>query len=277
MKININYPKPILSPFSNDFKIGSFDYDCSYNPDTQYLEVKCHLTNKTIQNYIDNGDMSFAIRLSCSNSRFRDSMVSNSPTMRMKIDSEKVRNNAELDVFIVAMKKIENFDTIHLADVYKDFPVSYDIGDYVAVSPSSNISIELDNKISKPFIKYEKTESIEDSNVDISVDVISILLSPENYNRYIIYKNNPIYSQLIFHAITVPALTTALYKAVSMGDEFDYDSCNWAKAIVEKSDFTWDEIVDDPSIISELISTTLDNPTNRFFDSLDSIDMGDDE
>lgn len=274
MKLEINYPYPILSPFSKDFKIGRFDYDCSYNSNNQMINIDCNLTNETIKEYIKQEKMAYAIRISCTNSRYRDSITQFNPHFNIKLDKNNLSDSAEIDVFVVAIQNIEDFDTKHLADIYHDFKVSYNIGDYVAAAVSSKIDIEFDNKKSKSFIKYQKSSQVSDMDVNVTEDLVEILLSPSNYDRYLTYRKNSNYSKMIFYAITVPALTSAVYKAVSLGDEFQYDDCDWIKAIVKKSDFKWEDIQDDISCVPSMIAQTLENPTSSFFDSLDSLEEG---
>ncbi|MCT6859137.1 MAG: hypothetical protein M3Z82_07735 [Apilactobacillus sp.] len=272
MKLDINYPYPILSPFTNDFKIGRFDYECSYDDKTQSILLDCNLTNETIKDYIASQKMAYAVRISCTNSRYRDSITQFNPHFHIKLDKNNLSDTAEIDVFVVALTKIEDFDTKHLASIYKEFPVEYNIGDYVAAALSSKVDIEFDNKKSKSFIKYQKSNQVKDMDVNVTEDLVEILLSPSNYERYLLYRNNNSYSKLIFYAITVPALTSAIYKVVSLKDEFQYEECDWLKALVDKSDFEWDQVQDDISCVPLMISQTLENPTSSFFDALDSLE-----
>lgn len=278
MNLDINYPYPILSPLSNDYKMGSLDYESSYDNDKQKLIVDCKLTNPTIQRYIDNGDMAFGIRVSCNNARFRESLTQFTPHFEMDLTKNQVNGTAILDVFVVAIKEIDDFDKSPLANIYSDFTINYHIGDYVAMAISSKLNFEFDNRSSKSFIKYVKSDSTKDMQVSVTEDGIEILLSPSNFEKYSLYKSNSIYLKIIFYAITVPALNNALYQIISRGSEdFDIDSCDWLQAMLKQSDITWEQLNEDITSVSTLMTEILKNPINSFFDSLDQLGESEEE
>lgn len=271
MNKDIEYPYPVLSPFNNDYKIGKITYKCHYDNINQKLIIDCIVTNRAILKYIKKHDMAYSIRISCSNSRYRISKSQFIPHFEIKLSKDQVNNPATLDVFVVVVREITNFEKEPLADIYADNHVNYYIGNYAAIANHSTLDFEFNNRQSKPFIQYQKDKKVKDTKVYVDEDGITVFLSPNNFQKYSQYERTA-YSRIVFYAITVPAVNNAIFQVISREPEdFNIDSCLWLQAMLRQSELTWEQIKDDASNVSVFVADVLQNPVNSLFENLDEL------
>lgn len=270
MEVNANFPYPVITPVRNDFNnMGSFHADISFDKASNVLNVKCVLTNETIKNCIDKDYMQYLVIISCSQSRYRSALQQKENLFMINLDPNVLNKNVTIQAFIVVKKEIHNFDTSHLSKIYNGINLSYEIGNYVAISDKYNLKIDFGNT-SKSFIKINKNDNVKDIEVNVDESKILVTLSPKNFQNYDNYRNDKNYNNIISYNIIISSITSAIYQIIN-DDEVNSEDYAWLEAMLDTADMSLENIIDSPGEVQKLITTVFKNPVARLFDSLDNL------
>lgn len=270
MDVNANFPYPVITPVRNDFNnMGSFHADISFNSETGFLNVDCVLTNQSIKEYINKDFMEYAVIISCSHSKYRSVLTQSNSLFKIKLDPNVLNKKVIIQAFIIVKRKIENFNTDHLSEIYKGLHISYDAGNYVAISDNYNLKLNFGNQ-SKSFITIKSNDNVQDIEVNVDENKILVTLSPTNFKYYEAYLNDINYRDIVAYNLIISSVTSAVYQIVNSNDSEpeDYD---WLEAMLNKADMNFNDIKENPSEVQKLITTTFKNPVTRLFKTLDNL------
>ncbi|NBI01077.1 hypothetical protein FG111_05720 [Lactobacillus kunkeei] len=270
MDVNANFPYPVMTPVRNDFNnMGSFHADINFDTETGFLNVNCILTNQSIKEYIDKGFMEYAVIISCSHSKYRSVLTQSNSLFQIKLDPTVLDEKVVIQTFIIVKRKIDDFNTDHLSEIYKGLQISYDAGSYVAISDNYNLKINFGNE-SKSFITIKSNDNVQDIEVNVDENKILVTLSPTNFKYYEAYLNDINYRDIVAYNLIISSVTSAVYQIINDMDS-DPEDYDWLDAMLDKANMDFNDIKESPSEVQKLITSTFKNPVTRLFKTLDNL------
>lgn len=238
---NVCFTYPVLSNFSDDYinvhfiagSVGMLEKTRKYS----YIKTKVEIDDKNINHLIDNNLAKIIVKIYCRSTKYRTIFEIKRGIDEIKILNTNVNNNVELNTFIVANKRINNFSSKNFGPDYKGRIFELEKGNIIAIGKVENIFIEKDiNDLTKLNSVIKICDS-EEKNVPLKVyfddEVIKILLASEDYRIYSQYSK---YSTNIFNSmIIIPALTFILDKLSDDNiDITDYENKKWYRVLSKK-------------------------------------------
>jgi hypothetical protein len=245
MKVSARYyPYPVLSHFSDDIVDSYFDADIDIKSDDNInytFNVKFHLNNIDLHEYIHKGKACFAIHIECPNTRMRDIYKTDNTEFSFNILADKLNGKVEVNVFILANEKIENYSNSHFHEDYKGITFTVMKGDVLAVSEGQKFDAIKENDELKhiPSIFTVGKNTASDApplDVDMGqTNKLVIRLSKENFEYYGQLSRNAELGKIIASMILIPALVSLLEQIKSSDFEYEqYEDSKWFKSIEKR-------------------------------------------
>jgi len=264
---NRNYPHPVLG-IGDDFIDSNINVDLKISSDGLRIEITpiFILNNKELNDIILKGIATYISHIYCRGTLYREVFrTQRSLSEPIIIQAEKLNGEVEIDFFICAHKKIDNYKSIAFNSEYTHTEFQIDRGDIIAYAGKGKFYA---NKVPEELKSISALMNIDCSNkskepmyLDYSGEKITIMLSIEDYNNYKLIKSNPQYYGVILSSLVLPALIEALY---FLEDETskDFKVNAWYKALKDYKDKAK---YPEPLRIAQNI---LDKPINKCFEQL---------
>jgi hypothetical protein len=211
-----SFPHPVLTPFSDD--IIDCDFQCSLKTATEGQEYKfeaiAKVSNSKLNQLVKNSDAVFALHVECPATRHRTLFKFKGSGYSFSIPAERLGGRFHVCAFILADHDIlyENPD---FHPDYEGSSFSVRKGDILAVDETRTFYAERITDMLRqiPSIFTIARNSAQDPpaiDVDAQGDKIVILLSPQEYERYLHLRNDPALRPALNSMIVSPALTYIL-------------------------------------------------------------------
>lgn len=234
------YPYPVLSQYSDDYKIGEFDVSIDivrdgYNLRADFLAT---LTSPGLKELIKSGKAQFVYHLECSQTGFRTAIQTTNTSESYTISNKSVNGKLQICPFIVAAEDIPAFSIEDFHDDYSGTSFDIEAGCVMAVGKMATIDIskdidDLTNAPSVFSIIRNADTSCRQMLVDMSGRKIVIKLPLNDYYSYKQLSKTP-QTQAILNSLTIiPALTYVLaeLKCMSVNDRMENADALWYKTI----------------------------------------------
>lgn len=276
MKFNdITFPHPVLGIGDAISGITGFlnDPQITVSDDRYKIAVECNLINNELNKLLQEGAAEFLCEATCSNTVYREKIVSDGKKIEFEIPKKWVKGKVEFICLLVAKQHLPNYSNADAHPDYSGFTFDLDKGDVLVFF--GEFSFDADIKYEKlkavsSFMEVVERDDIEYTNIDLKKSKIEVQLPTYEYN---IYRSDIIAQEIkfapIFHSsLVLNALLTALY---NFEDHKDY---LWAKALkyrLDNEDQLKNINIKDKENIPEIAQRLLGNPFGRLLSGLSII------
>lgn len=144
------FPHPVVNTFDNGYKNALFTSTVSTiskNGDI-VITVEFVLDCEYLQELLNINKAQYIIHLECKNSRYRKVISTTQSTIDFIIDSDKVRDEIELCILIVANEAIEDYYSEDFIDDFAGISFKITKGEILAFDTDKIITIEKDGDVS---------------------------------------------------------------------------------------------------------------------------------
>ncbi len=215
MKVSTkSYPFPVLGNLDDISGIFSPAMDYTLEPSQVTLDCTFELENETIEGLIDTGDASFYVQLECPSTFYRRTYSSSERSLRIELVAGDLRDKVNVTFLVCSNVQIPEYSPVGVHPDLAGEPSYVEVGDVLA---DGGVGFFIADKTFDPlkapissFMKINKGSAKTGPMViDYEDEQIIIVLSEEDYDRYLYVKN---YAPNILHSsLVLPALTDVLY------------------------------------------------------------------
>ncbi len=282
-KFNNNIlPYPVLSAENEDVRpslkdIESISIKHEVKNDTFCFTVKLLQLNDTIKRLIEENKAKYMFVLTCPTTVLQEKKMSSNPEISIEVKKLSVNGHLDFDCFVVLTESIA-YSNIGFADIYEGLSFDLEAGNILVRFPHMETNLDLSNEkmfVSKAFVEFVKSNK-EEVEISLDSDIINIFLPEKQYDKYLEFKNNSLYNDLIISSIVHEAIIMAIINY----DDDSHNAFRWADAlntlIIRLTDkrYSLKEMKKDVRMKKawELSNLVLMNPHERLFDSILKID-----
>jgi len=206
----------VLTPFSDD--IIECDFQCALSAATEGREYKfaviAKVSDPKLDQLVKNGDAVFALHVECPATRYRTLVKFKGPEYSFSVPAARLEGRFQVCAFILAEHDIR-YQNPNFHPDYEGATFLVRNGDILAVDETRTFYAEIipDTLKQIPSIFTIAKNTFQDAppiDADAQEDKIVILLSPQEYERYLHLRNDPALRPLLNSMIVSPALTYIL-------------------------------------------------------------------
>lgn len=203
-------------------------------------KVSFILEEENLKRLFSEGKVECSLIVENAQSMFRKNYKLSLDNKDIEIDISKLFGKITLSAFIFASEDINNFKSPNFNDIYNDY--TFKIGKFDILAADDGYNIDLDTEESKnnnfssifTIVSSETKDSVLEC--EALVEEISIKLPTEAFNNYNSIKSNPIYKNIAFSMIAIPALSKCLQDIQTMLNSFEdlddiIDSYRWFRSV----------------------------------------------
>lgn len=221
MKLNnLNYPYPILVKGSNDYNDCYFNILLEESPyeedDKIVINLKYDLKSKGINDLVINKSLSVVSQVFCKTTSYRRLFVFGDNKLQIKINKSDLGDKVDINTYIVANNKIENY---YFDEINKDYfpnPCILQKGDKIAIGEIISFTLKSYDSL-RPIASVISIRPNHDQNanpvdIDLSTDKVIIYLNDNIYSKYTSLREYPDLRLYLSTMIVLPAIMEALYE-----------------------------------------------------------------
>lgn len=189
MKISNSYPYPVLHSENDDYINSSFEIDYSIHQSFGDIRIEStfNLQDSIIKEFIQSGEAVFLLHVSCPQTSYRKSFKTSDTNMTVDILDKSLRGKVFIHTFITVQKPITDYKNPSLNDWFKNVPINFDKGNYLAIGKSVEVTLNEDDTelMNLPaVVDIRKAHKNEFMEIDLYSDNLTISLPPAEYDSY---------------------------------------------------------------------------------------------
>lgn len=223
------FPYPIINNNKNYSNFNELAFDLIYEPEetkNAYIlkNTRFFTESKTILKLIKEGKIGITVVVESSNSVYRKSFEITEETKDIKLFKSEFLERVDISMFAYA-KKDFIFQSDEVDEDYLGISFNIDKYDIVGVNDGFNIRFkhndEEDNLIHSIF-SINVGHNLEEGEYLVEFDIgrkISINLPENDYKNYKIIYTVPVYKEVFFNMLLIPALIEGLSLCKAMLDD----------------------------------------------------------
>lgn len=221
-----SFPHPVLGNL-DDVELYEFQANCTFQGDRQnyYFHTHYKTSNPTLLELLESGSAAYVLHVECGSTFYRSRFILTNETDTIKIPSDSLRNNVEVNFFICANADIPGYRIEGSNADYEDTRFNVKRGDVLAVADGVTFPAEKDwdaiRKVSSIMQVEKSDEELGLMKVSPTENKIRILLPAADYNIYTQLKARDQFATILSGTIVLPALMEAI-------------------SLVEEEDSTWE-------------------------------------
>lgn len=201
---------------NDDYVNSSFNTTINIEESFGEVKIQVHfkLQNDGIQSLVDQHVGVYLVHVECGQTSFRQVYKTNEKVYEISIATEKLRGKIEIHTFVIANRRIEEYQNDLLNEWFKELSISFEKGNILAIGDAIETTLFEDNKelLNLPSIatvtKSLKNEFME---VDIYSNIITISLPAYEYSQYAINAKSRM-KNTILTTVIVPSLVYVFTK-----------------------------------------------------------------
>lgn len=271
-------PYPVLSAENEDVRpslkdIESISIKHEVEDDAFIFTVKLVQLNDTIKKLIEDNKAKYMFVLTCPSTVLQKMKLSSAPEISIEVNKLSINGHLDFDCYVVLTEKI-NYTNIGFADIYEGLSFDLEAGNILVRFPHMETNMDLSNEkmfVSKAFVEFVKSMK-DEVEIGFDSDIINVYLPEKQYDKYLEFHNNSLYSDIIISSIVHEAIMMAIINY----DQDSHSSLRWADAlntlIIRLSDkrYSLKELGANERVKKawELSNLVLKNPHERLFDSI---------
>jgi hypothetical protein len=281
MKINNSYPYPVLYLNNDDYVDSSFNTNIKVYE--SFGEVKIHadfkLNNQGIHELIDKLLGVYLIHIECGQTSFRQAYQTNKKTLDISIPTNELRGRISIHSFILAKEKIDNYQNHLLNDWFKDIPITFEKGNFLAIGDAIETTLFEENLelLNLPSIaKVTKSHKNDFMEVDIHSSIITISLPEYEYNQYASNANSRL-KNTILSTVIVPSLVYVFSKIQeNSGDLEEYTWYQVLEKIFAENNLNIHDVGTDSLSALKAAQMVLRKPLKTSFEEIEKLNKMED-
>lgn len=281
MKINTSYPYPVLYLNNDDYVDSSFNTNIKVYE--SFGEVKIHadfeLNNQGIHELIEKQLGVYLIHIECGQTSFRQAYQTNKKTLDISIPTNELRGKISIHSFILAKEKIDNYQNHLLNDWFKDIPITFEKGNFLAIGDAIETTLFEENleHLNLPSIaKVTKSHKNEFMEVDIHSSIITISLPEYEYNQYASNANSRL-KNTILSTVIVPSLVYVFSKIQdNSGDLEEYTWYQVLEKIFAENNLNIHDVGTDSLSSLKAAQMVLRKPLKTSFEEIEKLNKMED-
>ncbi len=233
------YPYPVLTKEGNDYIDSNFDitYIVNFTEDEIILNIQAYLEDQELKELIENGLAAFSVRIECPPTCYREIITFNSFEKIVKIPASAVDIRLQIESFIVAIQDIDNYTNKNFNPEYGDIPFHLEKANILAVGSYVEIKVEKDSddlaNIPSIFLVIPRKDAeSNDIIIDITGDLIKILVPSEEYKDFLNANRIEFYKPILHSILIIPSLIKALEEVkYNVESSEELEDKKWFRAI----------------------------------------------
>lgn len=237
-----SYPYPVVGN-RDDVPDVAFQASIEMTADKDYIYIDAtvNCSNSTINEHLKSGNVCYVLHVDCSNTFFRKAYKFSDNIFRQEVPVNFLNDLVEINIFVVASKKINNYQVNGAHPDYGDTVFDVNVADILAVAQT--VSFHIDERFDSmkrvgsimQIIENPKSDSDLPMAVDFNGSKITILLSKPDFREYKLLKSNEAVIAPLTATIVFPVLLEALrvLKSEYSGVD-DSDSPKWVVILRRK-------------------------------------------
>jgi hypothetical protein len=238
-----SYPHPVVGN-RDDVTDTSFQASLEMTTDKDYVYIDISITcsSSTINEHILNNNMCYLLHVDCSNTFFRKVYKFSESTYRQEIPIGYLNDLIEVNVFVIATNKINNYKIEGAHQDYGEITFDVNVADIMAVTQT--VTFHIDERFDSmkrvssimQIVENPKPNPDLPIEIDFSGQKISILMSKSDFREYKLLKSNEILITNIVATIVFPVLLEALrvMKSHEYSNMEDDESPKWVVVLRRK-------------------------------------------
>ena len=215
--------------------------------------------------------------LTCPATVLQEKRLSSVPEISIEVKKQSINGHLDFDCFVVLTEKISYTNT-GFAEIYEGLSFDLEAGNILVRFPHKETNMDLSDEkmfVSKAFVEFVKSNK-DEVEIGFDTDIINIFLPEKQYDNYMEFRNNSLYSDLIISSIVHEAIIMAIINY----DDDSHSSLRWADAlntlIIRATDkqYSLKGLTKEDRMKKawELSNLVLKKPHERLFDSILKID-----
>lgn len=188
LNVSINYPYPIIRPYTEDYNATIFTGELAVAPenDGYYIYPKFSVENADIKSLIDEGKLTYAIEVECVSTWFRKliRVINNG---RQKLEPTYIHETVELTPCIIAMERITDFTSADFAEEYSSIKYTINAGEVVGIGQKRTFDAFYQNDLIKngsSIVHFEGSDTLKELKCEFNSNLITITLPTDQFDNY---------------------------------------------------------------------------------------------
>jgi len=249
-KLVQGYPHPVLRAGSDDFldKIFLVSDSPVIASNLHYI-IELQITNTCdeLRNLIRAGKATYALRIVCRTTMYRDFFMFSEETHKIHIPRKNLLHGVVLYPMIVALKDLDNYVCSSFHPDYQGMQIQVNAGDILGIADSICFDAPectADDDAPESIIQFQKDgrNSVSSVKINDSGNKIIITLSSGLYDKTIILQNTnqhrPGISEMLMSMYAIPALTQVLATTFNDGvlekSQAEFSNQEWFRVIRDR-------------------------------------------
>lgn len=221
MKLNDkNYPYPILVAGSDDYCNCSFNIEIVDEPkevnDNIVIELLYNLECHSLEKFIESKKITVIAQVLSKSTSYRKYYTFIKNRLNLSIDKSLLGSKVEINTYLTALEKIDNFILPEHNKLYFSFPMTIQKGDKLGFAETLTFDLKpydaLRPVASVVSIKVDNRKEALPVDVDLTNDKIIIYLNSSLYEKYRELRQFPDIRLYLSNTIVMPAVIEALYE-----------------------------------------------------------------
>lgn len=283
MKISISYPYPVLYMNNDDYtNESSFHTDIQVNESFGEVKVSVEfiLTDDVISRLVDKEACAFFIHVECGTTSFRRAYQTKQRSMEISIPTDQLRGKIEIHSFIIATKRIENYENSALNDWFKEVqPITFEKGNLLGIGEAIETTLfeDYSEMLNIPsIVKVIKSHSHEYMEVELHSNVITISLPEYEYNQYATNANSRLKSTIL-STVIVPCLVYVFSKLKENREDLEeYTWYQVLEKIFDENNYRLEDVGTDSLSALKAAQMVLRKPLKTSFEEIEKLNQTED-
>ena len=234
------YPYPVLSPYSNDFKNGTFDVIIDAARDGYDLRINflSTLTCQSLLTCIKQGTAKYVYHLECAQTGFRTVVQTNKISETYTLMGKSINGKLQICPFVVAADDIKAYTSPDFHEDYQGISFDIEAGCVMAVGKmvTVDVSKDIDDLANTPSIfniVRNPDAGCRQMLVDMSQRKIVIKLPINDFYSYKAMSAVPMAQPILNSFTIIPALVYVLeeLRALSIQERSENSDSLWYKVL----------------------------------------------
>ena len=236
------YPYPVLSPYSNDFRSGTFDATIDVVRDGYDLRIDflSTLTCQSLLTCIKQETAKYVYHLECAQTGFRTVVQTNKISETYTLMSKFVTGKLQICPFVVATDDLKAYTSPDFHEDYQGISFDIEAGCVMAVGKmvTVDVSKDIDDLANTPSIfniVRNPDASCKQMLVDMSQRKIVIKLPLDDFYSYKAMSATPMAQPILNSLTIIPALVYVLeeLRALSIQERSENSDSLWYKVLAK--------------------------------------------
>src|SRR5699024_2791120 len=237
-----HFPHPVLTYFDDSidgvFRVEGLKAFLDADKSNYTLTGKFLVNNLDLIELIDKHQAAFLLHVECGKTRYRKPFYFFDNLFEIKIPSNYLDGNVEIQPTIVAKQTIYNYRNSRAHKDFRGITFNIRVGDMLAVAYPMEfiVSKSIDSLRNIPSI-FTISKNVHYENAPMQVDFddskkIRIYLSEENYRQYRIISKYSLFEPILASMILIPTLVQ-LFNYFAQGIE-EFEDREWYPSITHR-------------------------------------------